>query len=66
MGGRSLFDEVEVSITPMLIDEIFYWLVMYRASIIPFALTFCRDLMVRLYRYNKHRTLPEKGYGAAS
>jgi hypothetical protein len=31
-----------------------------------FAWKFHRDLMVRPYRYNKHHTLPEKGYDAAS
>jgi hypothetical protein len=31
-----------------------------------FALKFCRDHMVRPYRYNKHHTLLEEGYDAAS
>jgi hypothetical protein len=31
-----------------------------------FAWKFRRDLMVRPYRYNKHHTLPEKGYDATS
>jgi hypothetical protein len=31
-----------------------------------FALKFRRDHMVRLYQYNKHGTLPEEGYDAAS
>jgi hypothetical protein len=31
-----------------------------------FAWKFRHDLMVRPYRYNKHHTLPEKGYDAAS
>jgi hypothetical protein len=31
-----------------------------------FAWKFCRDHMVRPYRYNKHHTLLEEGYDAAS
>jgi hypothetical protein len=31
-----------------------------------FALKFCRDYMVRPYRYNKHHTLPEERYDVAS
>jgi hypothetical protein len=37
--------------------------IMHSSSI---ALKFCRDLMVRPYRYNEHHMLPEKGYDAAS
>jgi hypothetical protein len=31
-----------------------------------FALKFCRDHMVRPYRYIKHYTLPDEVYDAAS
>jgi hypothetical protein len=31
-----------------------------------FAWKFCRDLMIRPYRYNKNHTLLQKGYDAAS
>jgi hypothetical protein len=37
--------------------------IMHSSSI---ALKFCRDLMVRPYRYIEHHMFPEKGYDAAS
>jgi hypothetical protein len=41
-------------------------LVSYIVHLSFFAWKFRRDLMVRPYRYNKHHTLPVKGYDAAS
>jgi hypothetical protein len=45
-------------------EELMLWTCIIHSSSI--ALKFRRDLMVRLYRYNEHHMLPDKGYDAAS